>query len=43
MFYNSPTTAGKTTSAKPLKCSEINKGLDVVEQWNGATDFVFFA
>lgn len=22
---------------------EINKGLNVVEQWNGATDFVFFA
>jgi TnpA family transposase len=22
---------------------EINEGLNVVEQWNGATDFVFFA
>ncbi|EXI77400.1 MAG: Transposase, TnpA family [Candidatus Accumulibacter appositus] len=22
---------------------EINEGLSVVEQWNGATDFVFFA
>jgi TnpA family transposase len=23
-------------------CREINEGLNVVEQWNGATDFVFF-
>lgn len=22
---------------------EINEGLNVIEQWNGATDFVFFA
>jgi len=22
---------------------EINEGLSVIEQWNGATDFVFFA
>ena len=22
---------------------EINEGLNIVEQWNGATDFVFFA
>lgn len=25
-----------------MRC-EINEGLNVVEQWNGATDFVFFA
>lgn len=28
--------------AKDLR-REINDGLNVVEQWNGATDFVFFA
>jgi TnpA family transposase len=35
--------------SKPVTCTdealrrEINEGLNVVEQWNGATDFVFFA
>jgi len=28
--------------SEPLR-REINEGLNVVEQWNGATDFVFFA
>ena len=29
-------------SSKALR-REVHEGLNVVEQWNGATDFVFFA
>ena len=29
-------------SSKALRL-EVHEGLNVVEQWNGATDFVFFA
>lgn len=43
MLYDRPTTASQTVLAKPLKCRKINERLDVVEQCNGATDFVFFA
>lgn len=33
---------GRYLHSKALR-REINDGLNVVEQWNGATDFVFFA
>ena len=32
-----------TADTEAILRREINEGLNVVEQWNGATDFVFFA